>query len=111
MDIDFGNSGSTYACLCGRTFSQSSALSYHKRSCKPSKRRLDGALEKAKEVWDAKKKRRVEAIELGRKNSSSETTGGADVSAHVVGDMPTYSAVDNATTEVWKLYKITHICC
>ena len=93
-------------CLCGRTFSQSSALSYHKRSCKPSKRRLDGALEKAKEVWDAKKKRRVEAIELGRKNSShSETT---DVSAHVVDDI---SAVDNATTEVWKLCKITHICC
>jgi hypothetical protein len=101
MDIDLMDGGSAYICLCGRSFSQSGALAYHKRSCKPSKRRLDGALEKAKEVWDAKKKRRVEAMKLGRRNlSHSETT---DSASHVAGDMSIDSEVDNdSEVTVWK---------
>jgi hypothetical protein len=99
MNIDFWDNGTTYTCLCGRSFAQSGALAYHKRSCKPSKRRLNGALEKAKEVWDAKKKRRVETTEH-RNSSYSNTTGSADALARMAGDTTADSEVDNAITEV-----------
>lgn len=103
-------SGSTYTYVCGRFFSQSGALAYHKRSCKLSKRRLNGALEKAKEVWDAKKKCRVEAAE--RRNSSHSEIGGVDTPTHVAGDATTSSEVENAMmTEVQISCKATHVCC
>lgn len=47
-------------CACGRTFSVLQAYSYHKRSCQKTKKRLASALEKAKEVWEAKKRRKNE---------------------------------------------------
>jgi hypothetical protein len=47
-------------CICGRTFSVQQAYTYHKRSCEKTKKRLSGALEKAKEVWQANKRRRME---------------------------------------------------
>jgi hypothetical protein len=37
------------------------AYTYHKRSCKKTKKRLAGALEKAKEVWQTNKRRKTEA--------------------------------------------------
>lgn len=99
MDLDLGGHGSTrsYACLCGRTFSGSGAFTYHKRSCKQSKKRLNGALENAKELWSAKKRRRIEATELRHISSSySDTTG------EVVHTTSASSEVDDrdATTEV-----------
>jgi hypothetical protein len=36
------------------------AYTYHKRSCEKTKKRLSGALEKAKEAWQANKRRRLE---------------------------------------------------
>jgi hypothetical protein len=95
-NIDLWNGGSTYTCLCGRSFSQSSALAYHKRSCKRSKRRFNGALEKAKEVWEARKRRRVEATER-RNSSQSETTGGGHMPA-AGGDRTTDSEADDVAT-------------
>lgn len=47
-------------CVCGRTFSVPQAYSCHKRSCQKTKKRLSGALEKAKEAWQVKKRRKVE---------------------------------------------------
>lgn len=47
------------ACVCGRTFSVPQAYTCHKRSCQKTKKRLAGALEKAKEVWQAKKRRKM----------------------------------------------------
>jgi hypothetical protein len=46
---------------CRRSFSSMAALSFHKRSCQPSKKRLRGALSIAKELFANRKKRRVEA--------------------------------------------------
>jgi hypothetical protein len=37
------------------------AYTYHKRSCQKTKKRLAGALEKAKEVWQTNKRRKTEA--------------------------------------------------
>jgi hypothetical protein len=48
------------ACVCGRTFSQPQAYTYHTRSCHKTKKRLAFALEKAKDVWAAKKRRKLE---------------------------------------------------
>jgi hypothetical protein len=48
-------------CICGRTFSMQQAYTYHKRSCQKTKKRLAGALEKAKEVWQTNKRRKTEA--------------------------------------------------
>lgn len=52
------------SCLCGRVFSVPQAYTYHKRSCQKTKKRLSGALEKAREVWQAKKRRKTEEITL-----------------------------------------------
>jgi hypothetical protein len=48
------------ACACGRLFSVPQAYTCHKRSCQKTKKRLSCALEKAKEVWQAKKRRKTE---------------------------------------------------
>ena len=43
-------------CVCGRSFSHIFAWSNHRRTCQQSKKRLSGALDKAKEVWKSRKK-------------------------------------------------------
>jgi hypothetical protein len=47
---------------CGRSFSSVAALNFHKRCCQPSKKRLQSALPKAKELWEARKKARLMAM-------------------------------------------------
>ena len=47
-------------CLCGRTFAVPQAYTFHKRSCNKTKKRLSGALDKAKEIWQTKKRRKLE---------------------------------------------------
>jgi hypothetical protein len=47
-------------CACGRTFSVPQALTYHKRSCNRTKKRLAVALDKAKDVWQAKKRQKTQ---------------------------------------------------
>lgn len=46
-------------CVCGRSFLQLSAFTNHKRTCHLSKKRLSGALEKAKQLWRGTKRRRL----------------------------------------------------
>ena len=50
-------------CVCGRTFSVPQAYTFHKRSCQKAKKRLSTALDKAKEVWQSKKRRRMEVMQ------------------------------------------------
>jgi|ERR1700722_2734703 len=47
-------------CICGRTFSLQQAYTYHKRSCQKTKKRLSTALEKAKEAWMVRKRRKTD---------------------------------------------------
>lgn len=56
-------------CICGRTFSVQQAYTCHKRSCQKTKKRLAGALEKAKEVWQANKRQKLEAKATGTKEA------------------------------------------
>src|ERR1700677_2450654 len=46
-------------CQCGRSFVQPGALRKHQHSCGKTKKWLARALSKAKEVWLARKRRRV----------------------------------------------------
>jgi hypothetical protein len=41
---------------CDRPFAGPGPLNFHRRSCKKTKRRLQGLLEKAKELWEARKR-------------------------------------------------------
>jgi hypothetical protein len=72
--MDLGLDESDHICVCGRCFHQRGALLYHQRSCKKTKTRLAGALVKAKDVWTARKRRRLEG-----ENPSQEGAGLAGV--------------------------------
>ena len=48
------------ACICGRTFSVPQAYTYHMRSCPKTKKQLSSALQQAKEVFQARKRRKME---------------------------------------------------
>jgi hypothetical protein len=50
-------------CVCGRTFSVPQAYTFHQRSCQKTKKRLSSALDKAKEVWQSKKRRIMEVMQ------------------------------------------------
>ncbi|KAH7919882.1 hypothetical protein BV22DRAFT_1022211, partial [Leucogyrophana mollusca] len=49
-------------CICGRTFFQLNAFSMHERTCTRTKKRLSGALAKAKELWSSRKRQRTLAM-------------------------------------------------
>jgi hypothetical protein len=57
-----GNEG-LHACVCGRQFLQPGPLKKHQGACTKSKKRLSSALEKAKQVWTHRKRRRLNAGE------------------------------------------------
>jgi hypothetical protein len=48
-------------CACGRTFSLPQAYTCHGNSCHAAKKRFAGALDKAREDWNARKRRKIEA--------------------------------------------------
>jgi hypothetical protein len=58
--MDLSTSAWCQTCICARTFLVPQAYTFHKRSCQKTKKRLAGALEKAKEVWQAKKRQKTE---------------------------------------------------
>jgi len=73
---------SSLICVCGRSFAQPGGLAYHHRSCKKAKVRLAEALDKAKDAWtDRRKRRRCEATQAERENLSEQ-----DVSSESVMD-------------------------
>lgn len=57
-------------CICGRTFPLEGALSNHRHSCQKSKKRLFGALGKAKEIL------------VARKRPRPSTSGGSSLPEH-----------------------------
>lgn len=65
----------TLICICGRSFAYEYAYSNHQRQCKKTKRVLSGALEKAKEVWNAKKRRRIDGPLDSNDDQANEAGG------------------------------------
>jgi hypothetical protein len=56
----------TQTCVCGRAFSVPQAYTFHQRSCQRTKKRLLGALEKVKDVLQARKRRKVDSVPLAQ---------------------------------------------
>jgi hypothetical protein len=67
-------------CPCGRSFSLPQAYTYHKRSCEKTKKRLSGALEKAKKVWQAKKRQKLDKLAANEALANSSNTNTIPVS-------------------------------
>ena len=63
------------SCLCGRSFPQAGPLKHHQKSCKKSKTRMFGALERAKESWTARKRQRIENLE-GESSGANQSSSG-----------------------------------
>src|SRR6266576_6788559 len=61
-------------CVCGRVFSTPQAFSYHQRSCPKTKRRLSAALAKAGEAWRAKKRQRIDGVQVADCSSNEHVT-------------------------------------
>jgi hypothetical protein len=77
------------AWICGRVFSVPQAFSCHKRSCPMSKKRLSSVLERAKEVWQARKRRKAEVDQSkSSEDSSNQLENDSDTSC------PSSSRVD-----------------
>jgi hypothetical protein len=58
MDLtSHSNSAPSHVCIdCERSFAGPGPLNFHRRSCRTTKRRLQGVLAKAKELWEARKR-------------------------------------------------------
>lgn len=56
---------------CGKSFPSAGALNCHKRSCLPSRKRLQSALAKGKELWEARKRACTVAAKLAKEGVSS----------------------------------------
>ena len=75
MTSDLSFDGPSHVCVCGRSFMQAGPLTFHQRTCRRTKRQFSGALDKAREAWMNRKKRRVEsAAELEQSTSQIKDT-------------------------------------
>lgn len=86
-------------CVCGRSFAQPSALKKHQRSCNKSKKRLAGALAKAKELWTARKRRRIDDSTCPN-TTQSESQEGAMISYLGTGYTPEIELQADVLTEI-----------
>src|ERR1700733_7406877 len=78
-------------CACGRTFGVLQAYAYHKNSCQKTKKRLASALEKAKEVWETKKRRKTaETTETPRADGIFSPHAVADPTMEGDAGLPTF---------------------
>ncbi len=68
--MNFPESAWSQACICGRVFSVPQAYSYHRRSCPKTRKRLSDALAKANEIWQVKKRQRIDGIQAVASTSS-----------------------------------------
>jgi hypothetical protein len=101
-DITFSGA-SQLTCYCGKTFpnAQRGAWSNHTRTCRQSQKRVSEVTGRAKEVWQARKRQRLESNLKGKSESEFAATttigaaktairmgleGGAAIQVRVVGD-------------------------
>lgn len=79
---------SSLSCSCGRTFSLHNALSNHQRTCSTTGRRVSGALTKFKELFEGKKRRRLQdegiLLENEANYADQRTQGRAEVSYSLI---------------------------
>ncbi|KAH7904408.1 hypothetical protein BJ138DRAFT_1138545 [Hygrophoropsis aurantiaca] len=101
------SSGSGYirTCVCGRSFFQPNAFSTHERSCSRTKKRLSGALVKAKELWSSRKRQRVmiqaaneSGSEIARATAPIEDVSQSDLALEAVDQSVNQNAICPSST-------------
>jgi hypothetical protein len=75
-------------CVCGRAFSAPQAYTFHQRSCQRTKKRLLGALEKAKDILQARKRRKVESVLLAQNLATEAVPSSQPVDLAHPNDLP-----------------------
>jgi hypothetical protein len=97
------------ACACGRLFSVPQAYTCHKCSCQKTKKWLSCALEKAKEVWQAKKHRKTEeGTQSEAAHSESRLNEGLNATELLLNDAPLpgiYPQVGFSPMQVYRLWR------
>jgi hypothetical protein len=102
-----------YSCVCGRSFAQASGLNYHNRTCKKARTRLSGALEKAKEVWAIRKKRRLENTKANPNVPNTDVHSGpssTDAEVHYPADL-FFTRINLISLSSLIAYQQTMLCC
>ena len=84
-------------CVCGRPFSLPQAYAFHQRSCQRTKKRLLGALEKAKDILQARKRRKVESVLLAQNPAAEAGPSSQPVDLAHPNDLP----IPVVHSEVW----------
>lgn len=86
MDLDPPPDKLAHICICGRSFIQEGRLYFHQRSCQKAKKRLSGALDKVKDAWKSRKRRRVELVaerKTPSRNLVTESENSSEIDTHV----------------------------
>jgi hypothetical protein len=100
-------------CACGKSFSQPSALTNHKRFCQSSKKRISSAITKAKEVWEEKKRKRQRLSVVDLDGNPASATVGESSSPRVIGGRNSLNVTGrnstDGTTPVSKLEALTFV--
>jgi len=84
MDI---NSRVLETCICGRSFYAAGALRKHLRSCEKGKKRMSGAIDRARDLWRSRKKQRLDtpgpglSQQIGQSSSEQPNIDAAETSA------------------------------
>jgi hypothetical protein len=89
-----------FTCLCGRVFDQENTFGKHQRSCKRIKKRLSGALDKAKDVWAQKKQKLVHVNSIPTSTTNEPLVNIPDRPPSPQSLAQTYSYVDLPQLEV-----------
>ena len=91
-------------CVCGRAFSVPQAYTFHQRSCQRTKKRLLGALEKSKDILQARKRRKVESVLLAQNLADEVGPSSQPVNLAHLNDLP----IPVVNSEVWFPFNQVH---
>lgn len=90
----FSEDAPSHACGdCGRSFAGPGPLNFHRRSCRTTKRRLQGVLVKAKALWEVRKRSKRHPLDEPQVGGSSTP----DPPSHILG-LPLTTAVLTTAT-------------
>ena len=91
-------------CVCGRAFSVPQAYTFHQRSFQRTKKQILGALEKSKDILQARKRRKVESVLLAQNLADEVGPSSQPVNLAHLNDLP----IPVVNSEVWFPFNQVH---
>jgi hypothetical protein len=83
-----------HSCGCGRSFTAPGPLKFHQRTCKSTKKRLNIVLAKARELWESRKRPRLDEETGSLRNMEDEPIP----RPRVVADLPAPPAIPDVVS-------------